>query len=445
VQDTSDSGAHDVQPRRTPRPAWHDEVGLTLIELMVAIFILGVLLSATAASLITFSRQAAFNERRVQATALLNELHEQLQTAPWDRVALYEDEIAPLGTIGANLAVDPPTFEGNELVLLDAPDDSTCATPSPGCARDPLVPYAQPDVGLIDGREYEVLQAITWVDRSGDGNVDVKRFTTIVRWTVLGKTSEQRFDSERAPRAADIVVDEPLEIVQFNVTPEQAVVDDVGLLTDSLAIVARFDRGITAAEVNYTTIDADGAPLSRTLPLTPTLWQSARPIAFSGSIPAGTEFFEQGPFLFELTGFDGLDSAVGTTSVEFVPVGLSPPPEVTQVTRSKGSVNVGSSGANTGKLQCALTIRARVDGLDVGGTVTLNYTSIVSEGITMSAETAITGSGDWFQWTFPNNSTSVWSAPTSEIFQVIARTSDGRTSATMASETVQFASSNSGC
>jgi hypothetical protein len=128
-----------------------------------------------------------------------------------------------------------------------------------------------------------------------------------------------------------------------------------------------------------------------------------------------------------------------------VPAGLGSPPEVTEVTRSKGSVNVGSSGTNTGKLQCALTIRARVDGLDVGGTVTLNYTSIVSEGITMLPETVITGTGDWFQWTFPNNSTSVWSAPTSEIFQVIARTSDGRTSATMASETVQFASSNSGC
>ena len=419
---------------------WRQHEGLTLVEMLVAIFLLGVLLTASASALIGFSRQAAVNERRVQATALLNQLHEQLQTIPWDEAAVYEDELGPLEVLGADLSADPPTLDGDLIVLLDGPDNSDCPVAAPDCGRLPLVPATQQAL-VIDGREYEVLQAVTWVDRNGDGVGDVKRFTTAVTWSVLGRDYLETFQSERAPTAAEIAIVTPPEVVQFSVTPESAALDEDGALVDGLTINARFDRGVIAAEVSYQALEVDGSVIERELTLAPTLFDAAKPIAFRGTIDAGSERFAEGLVTFTLTGFDAVQTAEAVTSVDFLPPGTPAPPVITQLLVSRASVNV-----HNGRLRCDVTVTARVDGLDAGGNVTLSYTAITSEGLTLLPPATITGEDDWFSWTFTFNSTSPWSPGATEEFIGVATTSDGRSSAGVTSTpTLSVVSSNQQC
>jgi prepilin-type N-terminal cleavage/methylation domain-containing protein len=421
------------------------QAGFTLVEMMVAIFILGVLLAASASAFIGFSRQAVLNERRVQATALLNRLHEELQTIPWDQAALYEDELGPLVQLGADLAVNPPTLDGDSLVLLDPPDNSDCPIGEPECGRHPLVPLTEESL-VIDGRDYSVLQAVTWVDRNEDGVGDVKRFTTAVAWSVLGRDYVETFQSERAPTAAEVAVVTPPEVIQFSVTPESPALDDDGVLVDELVITARFDRGITAAEVSYQAIAFDGTVVERELTLAPELFEASKPIAFEGTIAAGTESFAEGLVSFTLTGFDVLATVGAVTSVDFMPPGADPPPVITSLLVTRATVNVGTSGGNAGKLRCAVSIEATVDGLDAGGNVTLSYTSIVSEGITMDPPGTITGTNDLFRWTFNAGATSPWSPPTTEQFIGVARTGAGRSSAGVTSTpTLTVNAANGAC
>ena len=424
----------------------HDDwAGFTLVEMIVAIFILGVLLAASASAFIGFSRQAALNERRVQATALLNQLHEQLQTIPWEQAAVYEDELGPLADLGADVGADPPALDGNPFVLLDGPDNSDCPVDEQDCGRLPLVPATQQSL-VIDGREYEVLQAVTWVDRNGDGVGDVKRFTTAVTWSVLGRDYLETFQSERAPTAAEVAILTPPEVVQFSVTPESASVDADGELVDDLTIIARFDRGIIAAEVAFEAADEGGSVVERELTLTPTLFDAAKPVAFQGTIPAGSESFNEGLVNFSLTGFDTVTNVQATTSVDFLPPGSDPPPVITNLLVSRTSVNVGTSGGNNGKLRCGVTVTARVDGLDTGGNVTLSYTAIVSEGITMVPSGSISGTDDVFTWTFTSGSTSPWSPGATEEFIGVARTSNGRSSAGVTSTpTLSVVANNGAC
>ena len=431
------------------------EAGMTLVELMLAMVLLGVILSATAMSLITFSRTSVNNEARVQATAYLNELHESLQTIPWDRAALYSDEIAPLDAIGANSSATPPLLGPDELVVIDPPDYSGCSTDEPKCERAPFVPLVFFDT-TIDGRTYDVLQAVSWVDRRGDGVGDVKRFTTVVSWELLGTTYEQRFESERAPTASEVEVVVPPAVVDFTVTPTQAAIDANGLLIDDLSIFARFDRGITAAEVNYESYETDPITgdqelVERTLPLTPTSFESAKPIVFVGTIAAGGRSFPDGSTAFELVGFDALVPVTATTSVDFLPPGATPPappPSISSILPLKNAVNVGSSGTNTGELRCALTVEVRVNGLDPAGTVTLSYTALTSEGLSMTPPGTITGSNDRFAYTFQNGSTSLWQpagSPINELFTAVARNPDGRSSTAAISSQVTFTSANGTC
>jgi type II secretory pathway pseudopilin PulG len=62
--------------------------------MLVAMLILGVLFAGAAGALISFSQASVNNERRVQSTALLNRLHEELQALHWDNAVLYDEELA---------------------------------------------------------------------------------------------------------------------------------------------------------------------------------------------------------------------------------------------------------------------------------------------------------------------------------------------------------------
>lgn len=324
-----------------------DDHGLTLVELVVAFALLSIILAAAAGSLITFGRSAVDNERRVQATAVANRLHEELQALPWHDAVLYEDELDGLASAPSELAalldLDAGTFEGREIVAVEGP--GACPTPPAPCdARRDLVPYAVPPVMTLDGHDYEIFQVVTW-DPVPDG---IKHFTTVLRWQVMGQPVTQRFDSQRAATAGE--AGDPLRprVIQFDIGPSPMPLvapDGEITLTDPrvdtasapVNVVVRFSRGVQTASLSYWVIrsghyypasdpNAEPPVIAPVPPLTqvsvpmssvvPDPDNGALSVGFEATLPAGHRF-PNGPRTFKVTGTLGGETFGGASTATF--------------------------------------------------------------------------------------------------------------------------------
>ena len=429
------------------------EAGVTLVEMMVAILVLGVVLAALASSLISFSAMSLTNERRVQATAFLTRLHEQLQSIPWEQAAIYEGEADDLGPLGVDLAVDPATVGGEPLVLLGGPDNTGCPADDLECGRLTFVPRAF-DIVEIDGREYELYQAVTWDLDAGNGQA-VKRFTTLVRWEVWGRVTEQRFESTRAATVADLDASTLPEVLSLLVSPNTVPIDTDGVNQVGLQVQVVFERGITSATLQYVRING-GSPELHTVPMTATDFKDAKPFEFQVTIPSGSEIFQPGEQDLVVVGLDGLDAISAVRTVDFVETtGGVFPPEVANVTVNRTLVEV---GASSGRLCQTLTVTARVHSLEstpIPGTVVANYIAGTATGADMSPPATITGTNDLFTLTFPAGAISPWAPqpPTfagksgnikdpavdvTDRFRVTAENPDGSSSNILDSDQVTF-------
>ncbi len=297
---------------------------MSLVEVLVALLLLGVVLSAAASSLIQFSRTATDNERRVQATALMNRLHEELQALPWEDAVVYEDELAELLADGDLDGLDegPPwTLDHQELVTLPAPS---------GEGR-PAVPEVWETV-TIDDRDYDIIRLVTWSDR----DPSIKRFITIVQWRLYDRVYEERFFSERAPTGTEAGDPERPRVVQFQVGPSPMGLVDLGAdqpaqNADDILVTVRFSEPVDSALVRYRSVDVvsdeDPVLVSRELPLTPYISDpddTGHHIAFRGTIPLESRTFPNGGRDFEAVGFLGSEEYIGRTSMVFTDGALEP-------------------------------------------------------------------------------------------------------------------------
>jgi prepilin-type N-terminal cleavage/methylation domain-containing protein len=300
------------------------ERALTLVEMLVSLVILGIVLAATAASLITFTQTARANERQAQATATLSQFHELFQGVTWD----------VLGTLPSDLeGLDAPNRLGNALSIDD--DDLTewkkledDDDPAPG--TDPLtftgddgvereivltgdpsgaIPAYQEGFVANDGREYDIYQIVTWVDTTGDGNPDLKRLTAIARWDVAGRPYEQRLVSDRAPsvqESGDVAFP---RLLQYDIFPlrQDLVLDGNGdtVASRDIDVAVRFSEGVQNVRVEFYSVD-----LSESDAGTGTVVLQAESVSlglpvienpagdggvyYVGSIPAGDYVFPEG-------------------------------------------------------------------------------------------------------------------------------------------------------
>lgn len=179
----------------------HDEDGLTLIEMMVALLLIGVILAALGGSLIRSLRVVASNQREVRATALHNEVIERFQGMDWDAVGLAVDGNGdhPWDDGVGTCANGRPTGEAGNKV-----DD--CLEGLPGgpyevvTSNDPdLVPDETEQRGEGDVT-YTIETHVVFVDRDEDGTNDTKRIVTYISWPdVDGGTRVTDVSAERAP------------------------------------------------------------------------------------------------------------------------------------------------------------------------------------------------------------------------------------------------------
>ncbi len=70
-----------------------EEDGISLIEMMVSLLLIAVALSAFASVLITSLRTTSRNEEQVNATALAQQVIEELQATDWESAGHYEDDL----------------------------------------------------------------------------------------------------------------------------------------------------------------------------------------------------------------------------------------------------------------------------------------------------------------------------------------------------------------
>ncbi|HVL98409.1 MAG TPA: prepilin-type N-terminal cleavage/methylation domain-containing protein [Egibacteraceae bacterium] len=150
--------------------------GISLVEMLVAFAILGVVMSASAGFFTTALGALQQAEGRTKATALANEELENLRVLPWDRVGFYGDDnfgqAMPAGT-----------------VVLEAR--------RPAATRAPLpVETIAPRGGVV----FTVRRSITWIDNTQTSQVgDYKRLVVAVDWSDRGVPRSITVESLRTP------------------------------------------------------------------------------------------------------------------------------------------------------------------------------------------------------------------------------------------------------
>ena len=413
------------------------EDGLTLVELVVAMFILAIMLSGLASFLMTSARASFDNERRAQATGVVNQIHETLQASPWPDAVLYEEELGPLADLGANLTAG--TFEDEDLVTIAGP---SCPAEDPDC-RIETVPRAYEAIS-IGGRDYEVYRAITWTTPAGADAEAIRRFTTVVRWEVLGETVEHRLDSTRAPTPGEVDTSSPPG-VQFLVSPSEVQLDEEGRNESNIGLNVDFTGlgEISEAEVLFRHAGLDDDDEAESIDL-------ARVDAtqrFTGTIPAGEHVWEPGSTTFLVAGQAGVSPITTTAAITFTePLENADPspdqPVITEVNPTRQSVTVGRKESRFPRLCDGFDIEARIDGLGDDYEVTVSFKPGGSASVPMDpVSTPVESSSALFRAEFPQFSDSDWTpaagSPLTDVFTVVAR-SGGTASEPKSSAEVTF-------
>lgn len=163
-----------------------NEDGLTLVEMMVALLVLGVVLSAMASVAINSLQSIQQSEQVVHSTQLGNEVLEEYLALPYDSLGHYSTSASE--QFGAD-------FEDEELVVFPDPEDEDDV-------EDQRVPPERNETR--SGVEYTVETAVTWIDDPAtDSAQDYKRITVLLSWERQGAERTARTQATRSPAPDD--------------------------------------------------------------------------------------------------------------------------------------------------------------------------------------------------------------------------------------------------
>ena len=392
--------------------------------MMISILLLGIILTAAAMSLIQFGRTAAENERRVQATAIMNGLHEQFATASWHSLGLYDDEVQPL--------VDEGLIEPAAGGYADEHGDPVVLLGDLGAAdRDPNVP--DPSYTLeLDDRTYEVRQIVTWPD---GGAAEVKRLKTIVSWSVFQRELTDSYSSERAATASEVGDPTRPRVINFLAGPKLSELDADDRNVEPITVSVRFSQPVDSAELRYyhlasgTAEDdpADEALVLSTTSLDANVTIDGGKVGFTGEIPVAAHRFPNGTRILRVVGQAGTEEARGYTTIAFEGGSVEeiPDPDADEIDPDaddgesgegdleapETDVQITNATASTGTVCLnddnsfgqSLTIRADVEGLAAGDyNVTATYTNATQtiQRELVPESTPVNENGTWFKLEF---------------------------------------------
>lgn len=345
-----------------------EEVGISLVEMMVAIIIVGIALTALSSSLISSLHAVARAEEETTSTALANEVLEQFQALDFRKVALYHGEAQAV--FGAGV-----THVGGEPLVL-IPD----ATP-----RDPDV--LRPS-RLVErnGTEFTVETAVTWLDDATDGSgagdadgpEDVKHVVATIRWSPLrGSTRSVVVEARRTPTPGDLILEGTIspDVVRLSDAPE-------GKNAVAFTINARTDRRFNSIKVTFET---RGSTPSSPIYATRFLTTSDAGFTWSATVLANTMAFNNGETLFTFEGTPVAGSTVTVTDRVLFLHDISIP-DVT-VTDSTADTDAIVTVAPSGALCEPVQLVATVHGVTASDSVEVRWAGdvpVVSSGIFVS-------------------------------------------------------------
>lgn len=236
-----------------------DELGMSLIEVVVAMFILSVAMLAFAQVLIGSARATREAQDTQVVSAVSMETIETLTGLDWHEAALYANDVAGADARWSSRLDGSGDFEGMELV--------TVAGPASAADRDPEIPTPSWTV-TRDGLDYTFDLYPVWLDRSAtaDGIADTKRFVIVASWTdPLRGDQELRTASERAPTQAEAgSTSTGARFLLKTASPSLVDVDGTtGQMNDKVSFAARTNvplSGSVTATLTWDepTLDADG-------------------------------------------------------------------------------------------------------------------------------------------------------------------------------------------
>jgi type II secretory pathway pseudopilin PulG len=181
------------------RARLRDEDGISLVEMLIAIVLLGVVMGAMARSLTTSLFGVQGQERVVQATAQMQESLEQVNGVVWEDAGLCESDVdAHFG--GTTYTHADGTTE--PIVVLD--DDHSSCTGTPLLVPERTV--------TRQGVDYTVATVVTWtdddLDNDGTGTdpnstQDTKHVLVTITWEHRGEPRSASNETFLAPNALE--------------------------------------------------------------------------------------------------------------------------------------------------------------------------------------------------------------------------------------------------
>jgi prepilin-type N-terminal cleavage/methylation domain-containing protein len=249
-----------------------DEDGLTLVEMMVAMVVVGLVLMAMASVAIASMNSIQQSERTVLSTQLGNDLLEEYLAVRYEFLGLYQDE--------ASAYFETTSFEGDDLVLFPEPIDRDDRVPKP---HDPIT---------RDGVTFAVETAIVWEDDPGtEAAQDYKRVIVTLTWQHKGSDRTARVETLRTPDPDDQPLSVRLEPDVMDLED-----DDLGKSQTNFSIHVTATEPQSAVKVSY--LDRNGtkrtAQLSSTDP-----WDTEWTRTFDNN--STERRFTNGATLFEVT------------------------------------------------------------------------------------------------------------------------------------------------
>ncbi|MGI8575654.1 MAG: type IV pilus modification PilV family protein [Egibacteraceae bacterium] len=274
------------------------EDGISLVEMLVAMFILAISLSAMASTLIASLASIHKSELETRATALGTELIEHLQGTRWADVGFYAGDFSST----------PPA----RTVLLPGTRSPAAAPSDPGC--ETLVPPLPSCMGVErDGIDYALSTDVRWVDDAADGTGasdadgdtnDYKHLRVTVTWQTPTGARDLVVEGRRAPNA----IEDPLGVfeVQLVSITDKALLRDTPSITtthlendEPVTLGVRTPVPATTVKAEFETYDpTTGSYATKTVFF---LNPSGDKIEWERTIAAGDYQFPNGETLFTIT------------------------------------------------------------------------------------------------------------------------------------------------
>ena len=339
-------------PRRVPlRLHLAEDDGISLVEILVSIVILGVALAAFAATAIQSLTTITRDEQYVRANQLASDELEGLRALQWDAVGFYANDPGYTATAG----------DGAQTVTL-------------GSSRPPGAGGLLPTQTITrDGIAYTVDVEIVWLDDPNSpappavdpDPKDYKELRTTLTWSVQGRDFEVHQRSTRRPTTDEVGLDAvpdcvPGEITSFAVSPSTVRLDATGGLDDAISVVVT-----TCSESTTVTLDpSPRAPMS----LTEVPGSDGKEWT-TGAFTVGTNGFSLGAHTWGVSAHSSHGTATESTTVEFV--------EASTQTLAVLSLDItpGLCVKNNDRLHRPTTLRATVTGAQMTDQLVFSWTA----------------------------------------------------------------------